>query len=160
MCEELPPKRCSVSFLHALFALIGGAVVGLLLGGLTVRIVYFVTGLDVLREIISPFYWLWVSLLGFLVNIYTHNRSAAWIGILGLIYMGAMVLWDFSVIGHSDYYLRLPGGPWQYEWNQLFTSKCSDSECLGELLITAPTLALISYSIGAAIALRVRRNHR
>jgi len=145
-------------FLHTAMALIGGGAVALLLGGITVRLVYFITGLELFREVVSPFYWMWVALLGFFVNILARTRSAVWIGVLGLIYMAAMIAWDFSVIRHSEYYLRLPGGPWRYEWNQLFTSKCSDSECLGELLITAPTFALISYSIGAAIALRVRRN--
>jgi hypothetical protein len=62
--------------------------------------------------------------------------------------MATIVLWDYSTLSHSPYILQLPGGFWRYEWNQLFTSKCSDSECLG-LLFTAPALALVSYGVGA-----------
>ena len=144
--------------LHFPLALLGGALIAYFVGGITVRIVYFISGVDSIREIWSPFYWFWNVLFGFLVNLYALNRSAPWLALLALIYMTAMVLWDVSVIGHSQYYLQLPGGPWRYEWNQLFTSKCSDSECLGELFITAPTLALVSYSVGAWLGMRTDRN--
>jgi hypothetical protein len=91
--------------LHFPLALLGGALIAYFVGGITVRIVYFISGVDSIREIWSPFYWFWNVLFGFLVNLYALNRSAPWLALLALIYMTAMVLWAFlSSVTHNIIY--------------------------------------------------------
>ncbi len=107
--------------LHATLAIL----VGLLLAPLTSNgIVRLLSGLNVqhipdfLAGVFGPVFWLCTVLTGFFMNHYVR-----------------------------DYYRSLPGGYWGDEFQQMFTSKCSASECLG-LLVTIPSLSLISYSIG------------
>src|SRR6266849_1835051 len=83
------------------------------------------------------------------------GTAASWIGVIGILCIVIVLVWDYVAVGHSDYYRSLPGGYWGDEFQQMFTSKCSASECLG-LLVTIPSLSLISYSIGAWLGLRLR----
>ena len=104
---------------------------------------------SIFTEESSPLRWVWCAFLGFFMNRYVRHRSASWIGTIGIVYMTVVVVWDFTATGHSEFVRSLPGGFWRDEFDQLFTSKCSASECLGQLFATMPSLALISYSIGA-----------
>jgi hypothetical protein len=130
------------------------------IGGIVLRFVSFALDLNVHRfpsfftDVYGPFFWLANLLFGFLVARHVRSRSGPWVAIVGAIFMAAILLWDYLTTSHLQYVAQLPGGFWRYEWNQMFTAKCSDSECLG-LLFSAPTLALVSYGVGAWVSIRV-----
>jgi hypothetical protein len=100
----------------------------------------------------TPAFWGVALLLGLLVNKFMSNRSACWVGGIGLVFLFAVMFWDISILKHSvtpDY--------WKYEFDQLFSlssKKCGDSECLEQLLVTTPVLNSIAYSVGAWFGLR------
>jgi len=114
---------------------------------------------DPFTEIFGPFFWLSIIALGFLVNVYMRHRSARWIWVMGALCIAVIFVWDYAAITHAAYDRRLPAGYWAEEFQQDFTSKCSASECLA-LLFTAPSLALVAYSIGAWFALRTSKRLR
>jgi len=136
--------------LHATLAIL----VGLLLAPLTSNgIVRLLSGLNVqhipdfLAGVFGPVFWLCTVLTGLFMNHHVRHHSASWIGVIGILCIVIVLVWDYVAVGHSDYSRSLPGGYWGDEFQQMFTSKCSASECLG-LLVTIPSLSLISYSIG------------
>jgi hypothetical protein len=97
---------------------------------------------------------LWGALLGFLVCQFARHRSARWVGAVGLLWFIVYNAWELNFIWHSPYYRALPGGPFRYEFEQLFTTKCTDSECWEQLFVTVPVLCCIGYSLGAWLALK------
>jgi Na+-driven multidrug efflux pump len=145
--------------LHAALAVFGGWLLAHLLSNgiswlfLTVRL-HRIPAL--FTEVFGPAFWLTNVLFGLSTNRYTRHRSAPWVGLIGAVCLAALLVWDHVAIGHSDYYRSLPGGYWGYEFRQNFTLECSASECLG-LLVTFPSLSLISYSIGAWLGLRISK---
>jgi hypothetical protein len=108
--------------------------------------------------IYSPVLWGPSILLGFVVNRFTNHRSAYWVGMVGLLYLFSIIMWDTVSIMHLEYIRTVNHGNfWQYEFNQLFAldqRKCSDSGCIEELFATAPTFTSIAYSVGAWMALQ------
>jgi hypothetical protein len=48
------------------------------------------------------------------------------------------------------------GGGWAGVWTAFFSRNCASSECLNELLVTAPLLSSVSYSVAAFAARRSR----
>lgn len=110
-------------------------------------------------EPLGPIFWLVTLSLGLFVNRYMRHRSAPWIGLFGITCLTILLVWDYIGTGHSDYYRSLPGRFWGDEFRQNFTSKCSNSECLG-LLITMPSLSLVAYSIGAWLGLTLSLHSR
>lgn len=97
----------------------------------------------------SPFVW-WPGLLfGFLINRRTFHKAACFAWFPGLLLLGLGILNMRS----------------RYDWTQvrinLFPLKqgeCGTTECLGVLFYTQPALNAITYSIGAALALRFKHD--
>jgi hypothetical protein len=98
----------------------------------------------------------WGALLGFLVCQFARHRSARWVGAVGLLYLIVNSAWEINFLEHSAYYRALPGGPFRYEFEQLFTTKCTSSECWEQLFVTMPVLCCIGYSLGAWLSLETR----
>ena len=113
----------------------------------------------------SPASWGSALLFGFLVNRRMGDRSALWVGPVGLMVLAAIVLISVSgggqpgheVARHQDYFsLRHVAG-------DLFgvdPKLCGSDECLGRLFYTTPALNSVAYSIGAYVGLRSRRSER
>jgi hypothetical protein len=109
----------------------------------------------------SPLFWGSGLLLGFLVTKRKSNRSACWVWVAGAIWLGLGMLNAYSPLGSHPWY----NPPWcprgcsflQQVWDDMFDvtgNKCGGSECLGELLFTAPFFCSIAYSVGAFLGLR------
>lgn len=83
-----------------------------------------------------------IAATGLALGIAFSGRGARWTWIFGLLWLGVGV------------YESRGGGSWAHAMANLFgpTSACSDSECLGELLFTMPSVASVAYSVGALIA--------
>src|SRR5258706_3839187 len=80
---------------------------------------------DFLTEVFGPIFWLFMIGLGFSVNRYMRHRAAPWIGVIGVVCITIILVWDYISVGHSWYYRNLSGGFWGEEFRQNFTSKCS-----------------------------------
>jgi hypothetical protein len=109
----------------------------------------------------GAFFWGTALLLGFVADREMQDRSACWVGLLGLVLLFLMMLGDVSGLERSQEYRSYRNGDsWQHEYDQLLSldnGKCGDSECLGKLLFTTPAVNSIAYSIGAWLALRSRK---
>ena len=106
----------------------------------------------------NPFLWLTGLLLGYSMNRSRRHRSACLVGVLGVVLLFMLMLWDISGKKNSSYYSsRLGGHYWQYEYDHLLSPddrNCGGEECLGKLLFATPALSTVAYSIGAFLALR------
>jgi hypothetical protein len=96
----------------------------------------------------------WGALLGFVVCQFARHRSALWVGAIGLLYLIVESAWEIHIYWNSPYYRAL-GGPFRYEFEQLFTTNCTGSECVMQLFVTMPVMCCIVYSLGAWLALKV-----
>jgi len=135
--------------LHATLAIL----VGLLLAPLTSNgIVRLLSSLNVhhipdfLAGVFGPGFWLCTVLTGFFMNHYVLHRSVVDWSDRHPVHshrscLGLRRCWTLGLLP------KLTGGYRGDEFQQMCTSKCSASECLG-LLVTIPSLSLISYSIG------------
>ena len=95
----------------------------------------------------------WGAMLGFVVCQFARHRSARWVGALGLLYLIVESAWLISGYWNSPYY-RAHGGPFRYEFGQLFTADCG--ECGWErLFVTVPVMCCLGYSLGAWLALKM-----
>jgi hypothetical protein len=83
-----------------------------------------------------------IAVIGFALGIAFRGRGARWAWIFSLLWFAFGI---FTVRGD---------GSWAQAMGNLFgsSSACSDSECLGELLITMPCVASLAFSAGANIA--------
>ena len=155
--EEIPGF-----FLHLVIATIGVFLVD--------AIVYFVfaTAFSLLGiggssfgTAYNPYFWIPALIIGFLVNRRLGTRSAALIGILGVVFLFLIIWWDASGLSRSEYYVHLTGGHyWRYAVQQLLSPSdrdCGSSECLGKLFFTVPTVISVAYSVGAWLGLDSRR---
>jgi hypothetical protein len=96
----------------------------------------------------------WGALLGFVVCQFARHCSARWVGAVGLLYLIVESALDINLYGDSPYYRAL-GGPFRYEFEQLFTTNCSRTECMKLVLVTMPTMCCLGYSLGAWLALKM-----
>lgn len=141
--------------LHTVLAMIGGFLFVVMIVPALLHAVCLVASINlhdvpgIFQRPFGPIFALADVLLGFLSNRHLRHRSAPYIGVLGLVWLTTAVVWDFMAFGHSTI---VAGHFWRYEFRQLFSPNCSD--CLEQLFITAPAMALIFYSVGAAIGLR------
>jgi hypothetical protein len=156
-------------FFHGAMAAFASTILGLVLavflGGAAIS-VFGVRSL-VWRRLLndvpySPFLWGSGLLLGFLINRSMRDRSACWLGLFGARALVSVMAWDVSFLSRSEYYRRTTGGHfWNYEVGQLFalnSNVCGNSECLDELFFTTPLFNLVSYSVGAYLGLRSKRD--
>jgi hypothetical protein len=95
----------------------------------------------------------WGALLGFVVCQFARHRSARWVGAIGLLYLIVECAWDIGLHWNSSYY-RGRGGPFRYEFEQLFTTNRTDSGW-EQLFVTMPVMCCIGYSLGAWLALKI-----
>ena len=144
--------------LHVLLAMTGAFLLAPVIVRVVLRFVCLVAGMNVhqipgifQRAALSPISALTYVLFGFLLNRYLRHRSAPWIATIGVVWLGTALLWDFRGFGQSEF---IAGHFWRYEFNQLFTSKCVQSECLEQWLVAVPAIAIVWYGIGTWIGLR------
>ena len=152
--QELP-----FLLLHVVVALVGG-ILSVLLVGLLIGAILAGMGIrpPTPAVIYNPLVWLPGFLLGFGVNRIVRHRSAPYVVLVGVILLVGIMAWDVSILKHGGTYRGLrPGHYWAYEFRQLFSltdKTCGDSECLGRILVTAPFIITVAYSIGAWLGLR------
>jgi hypothetical protein len=150
---ELACKEFLGLFLHVPIAIaLGGAFVlgtGLVVG----RLLFPVSShlLDLLVFLFGSIFW--GALLGFVVCQFARHRSARWVGAIGLLYLIVESAWFISLHWNSPYY-RARGGPFRYEFEQLFTANRTDSGW-EQLFVTMPVMCCIGYSLGAWLALKM-----
>ena len=129
---------------HSFLAMVGGMILGFVPEAFLSRL-YYDTGL----EPFAPAIALTAFLLGYF---FSHQlfraRAAKWAWIIGALWL-AFGIYDetrFWSAGWSTEKSR-----WQYALAEFFgpTSKCSGSECLGEVFFTMPFVASVMYSVGA-----------
>lgn len=136
---------------HYFVAVVGSMVIGFVPEAIVSRI-YYNTGI----EPYSPAIAATAFLLGyFAAGLIFNGRAATFIWIIGLAWM---LLGMYDTTRHWSASWSVEKTRWGYMLANLFgpTLKCSDSECLGELLFTTPFTASITYSIAAY--LRNRRD--
>lgn len=103
------------------------------------------TPLDLLfSEYGAPWFPGWI-IFGLVAGYLINRREVAGIAVLSFVpALAAFSLNAWGVVATPS-----PYGGWVYFWHQYFSSHCSDSECLGELIFTWPLYAGIAYSLGA-----------
>jgi|ERR1700722_4681330 hypothetical protein len=147
VCEELLGL-----FLHLPVAIaLGGAFVfgtDLVVGRLLFPVSSHLP--DLLVSLLGSIFW--GALLGFLVCQFARHHAARWVGAVGLLYLIVESAWDISNHWNSPYY-RAHGGPFRYEFEQLFTANRTDSGW-EQLFVTMPVMCCIGYSLGAWLALK------
>ena len=141
-------------FLHVSVAIVlGGAFVfgtGLVVGRLLFPVSSHLP--DLLVSLFGSIFW--GALLGFVVCQFARHRSARWVGGVGLLYLIGESAWDVSNHWNSPYY-RAHGGPFRYEFEQLFTTNRTDSGW-EQLFVTMPVMCCIGYSLGAWFSSKTR----
>jgi hypothetical protein len=90
------------------------------------------------------------SILGCFVGFkFARSKGSYWVWVAGLLNFILFALdWRRDANVHN----------WRVIWDNFFSSKCGDSECLYELFATAPLYASLAYS--AAVALSHARRFR
>ena len=138
---------------HYLIAVVGAMIIGFFPEMFVSRL-YLNTGL----EPYSPMIAATAFLLGYFVaGLVSDGRASTFVWIIGLAWMlfGVYDTTRFWSASWSPEKTR-----WGYTLANLFgpTLKCSGTECMGELFVTTPFTASITYSVGAY--LRQRRDTR
>jgi hypothetical protein len=125
--------------LHAAFAAIGSSI-------LAIFVIWLISLLHLQPNFLSEIV-IYVA-AGFPVGYCMNSRFPSRFGPLAwtLLFLWMLVsMTDFARPGHVD---------WHQIWVSFFTSRCSDSECLYELLSTLPFFGSAGYSFGAWLVLR------
>lgn len=123
-----------------------GATVG-------VFIIYWPLG-AIFKEPIVPAAIVGGGLLGYLVNKKMVDLSASFVWILPSIWLFREILDTAKTFSPSWAGTNLSS----YIWDNYFGSQCGGSECLNEVLFSAPCVAAIAYSVTAFFAwLKMRR---
>jgi hypothetical protein len=86
---------------------------------------------------------------GLVANRWSQSRTASWVWVP----CGILVAW--LLIGESTGWTNRtrPEGIPVYVWNQFLGSRCGETECIDEVLGTAPFLGAVAYSLAARSAL-------
>ena len=102
----------------------------------------------------SPLLWGLAFFLSLFLNRVMPSRSAKWVWVVGVSWL--------VIVGVRD--VRFYNSRWcngcsllQYLWYSYFSYSNCVQECLGQLLVTAPMLNSVAYSLGAALAFTFRR---
>lgn len=87
--------------------------------------------------------------LGYALNRRRGDFAATFVWIPAAV----VLAWGISIVVAQPF-----DGGWAGVWRQYFGSNCQSSECLGEVIVTAPLYTSILYSAAALVpALRLRR---
>jgi hypothetical protein len=135
--------------LHWLVAVMGSFAMGILLEGYLGQALYGRTWI----EPFAPFIALTALLMGYVLPSYMPRRRTA------------TCLWLVGVLWLSFGIYDLMRG-WRSSWSpektrfdyliaNLFTSRCSGTECLYELFFAVPFIASVAYSLGAYVRKRI-----
>jgi hypothetical protein len=103
-------------------------------------------------QAISPFTTVCAGLLGFMVASRWHDRDSVWVWIPG-------VLWFAMGVYETGWQMgAAPSNYISVAVANLFgpRNKCAESECLYELLVTAPLMCSIIYSFVTWLTLKFR----
>lgn len=124
---------------HFLTATIGGTFLSVLLTiGIGLALSPFRIRMPDLGPIFNRFVWLAGVFLGFSMNRSRRDRSACFVGVLGVVLVLLLMLWDVSVIKHSPGYSSRSGGHyWQYEYDHMLSphnQNADGAEYLGKFL--------------------------
>lgn len=91
-------------------------------------------------------YWVGPVLTGFLLGVvsrrYFKGHEGFWVWVLPTLTLAAAMV------------MTRPYGPysrWEYVWDNFFTSRCGDTECISEAVNTAPFYTSVAYSLGAVM---------
>ncbi len=130
-------------------AVMGSMLIGFLPEALIGRY-YYNSGF----EAYSPAIFVTAIMLGYLVARSLGHSPAMWVWIIGLL---GLAYGAYSE--SSQWYKGLAHSRLDYIAANFFgpTSKCSDTECLNELVFTTPFAATVGYSVGAAFGVRSYR---
>ena len=90
------------------------------------------------------------AIMGYLVNRNMRDATALLVWIIPL----AWLIYGIRDSAASYSEVRAQQSRSAYIWDSFFGTHCSGSECLNELLFTAPFLSSVSYSITAYFASR------
>jgi len=134
--------------LHTLIAVLGSMLIGIGPEAALSRY-YYNTGLEPYSPAI-----LFVSVvLGYCVNRKMGNRAARWVWVPGLLWL-LFGMYDTGKYAFGSSRL-------QYVVDNLFgsTTKCSGTECIGEVLFTTVFVATVGYSVAAVFGLRSYKSH-
>jgi hypothetical protein len=125
-------------FLHVPLAMVGGTCAGILLDALFLEPALTPLALHRLSKLgfYNPIFWVTSPLLGLLVNYRTRHRSAYCVCIVGIAY------------------LLFTLGQYKHGLQMVFSTDCTDGECLEWLFVTLPFLNSIAYSVGAWFGFR------
>jgi hypothetical protein len=110
----------------------------------------------------SPAFWAPALLLGYLEGGRRPDRSACWVGPVGVVIL-AIVFFDSASPGRQPAYrLKQSQGPNMLTETAgslfgLDPNSCGGDECLGRLPFTTPALTSVAYSIGAWAKLPSKR---
>jgi len=105
----------------------------------------------------NPMFWAGGLPLGAFINYYTRHRSAYWVGLFGVGYLLATILYYHTTLfPHPSIYQNPDNTGYSLQrglyW--LFSPTCKGGECLEQFLVTLPVLNSIAYSLGAWFGLR------
>jgi hypothetical protein len=136
-------------FLQGAVAILGSMLIGFFPEALISRY-YYNSGF----EAYSPAILATAIVLGYFVNRRLGHSPALWVWVVGLVWLAygaydeSKLWYTTGAISRMSFIVDNFFGP---------TSKCSGSECLGELFSTTPFAATVGYSMGAAFGLRSYR---
>jgi len=58
---------------------------------------------DFLAGVFGPVFWLCTVLTGLFMNHHVRHRSASWMGVIGILCIVIVLVWDYVAVGHPDY---------------------------------------------------------
>lgn len=130
-----------VSFLpHVLLAMAGGTCAGIAADAFFLEPLLKSARRLPTFGVYNPIFWACGLLLGLFVNYRTRNRSARYVWVVGVAYVLFVLSTDHRGYSHA--------------FQALFSTDCTDGECLGLVFFTVPFLNSIACSGGAWFGLR------
>jgi hypothetical protein len=103
----------------------------------------------------GPPLWGSALVLGFCLNLAMNDKSAQWVWPVGILWLA---LWCASTVAGYNPQWCSGCSLSQWLWYRYFSYWNCTGECLGQLFGTAPMFNCMSYSVGAAAGLRLRKH--
>jgi hypothetical protein len=111
-------------------------------------------------SIFNPVFWVPSLFVGLIINRFVLHRWAFFApGIVGILIMTTIVIWDVSLFRRSAREIVLAhGNVWRYELGRLFSpmsslSTTEEDRGLVQLFFTFPFLSSVAYTLGAWLAI-------
>lgn len=122
-------------------------------GSFLVYLPFYVVLSTLLKEPLLPAVLLAGAVVGYFMNRKEKDRSAYFIWVVPLIFVGYEILDNSRSFSQSWAHQSFP----RFIWDNFFGQECGGSECLDELFFTAPLFAATGYSVAAYFAPRFSR---